>query len=74
MGVSYRSLRIELVKRDMKKTDFQEYVGISSNLLANMGKNEYISMKNLEKICKGLDCTPNDVISFDDKYGIDKEI
>ncbi|WP_077368372.1 helix-turn-helix domain-containing protein [Anaerosalibacter sp. Marseille-P3206] len=74
MGVSYRPLWIELAKRDMKKTDFQGYVGISSNLLANMGKNEYISMKNLEKICKALDCTPNDVISFDYKYGMDKEI
>jgi len=29
-----------------------------------MGKNEYISMRNLEKICKALNCTPNDVMEF----------
>lgn len=42
MGVSYRPLWIELAKRDMRKIDFQKKCKISSNLLANMGKNEYI--------------------------------
>lgn len=64
MGLSYRPLWIELAKRDLRKIDFQELSGISSNLLANMGKNEYISMKNLEKICRVLDVTPNQVIEF----------
>lgn len=27
-----------------------------------------ITLKNLERICKALDCTPNDVFSFDDEY------
>ncbi|MCQ9210213.1 helix-turn-helix domain-containing protein [Granulicatella seriolae] len=64
MGVSYRPLWIELAKRDMRKIDFQKKCKISSNLLANMGKNEYISMKNLEVICRELDVTPNQVIEF----------
>lgn len=64
MSVSYRPLWIELAKRDLRKIDFQEISGVSSNLLANMGKNEYISMKNLERICKVLDITPNQVIEF----------
>ena len=64
MGVSYRPLWIELAKRDMKRIDFQNFTGISSNLLANMGKNEYISMKNLELICRSLEITPNQVIEF----------
>ncbi len=29
-----------------------------------MGKNKYIFMKNLERICKVLDITPNQVIEF----------
>lgn len=64
MSVSYRPLWIELAKRNLRKIDFQELSGISSNLLANMGKNEYISMKNLEKICRVLDVKPNQVIEF----------
>lgn len=62
MSVSYRPLWIELAKRNLRKIDFQELSGISSNLLANMGKNEYISMKNLEKICRVLDIKLNQVI------------
>lgn len=66
MSVSYRPLWVELAKRDMRKIDFQEFTGISSNLLANMGKNEYISMKNLELICKKMNLSPNEVIEFRD--------
>ena len=64
MGVSYRPLWIGLSKRDMKRTEFQKFTGISSNLLANMGKNEYMSMKNLELICRKMNLTPNEVIEF----------
>lgn len=31
-------------------------------------KDKLITMKNLERICKALDCTRNDVFSFDDEY------
>lgn len=64
MAVSYKPLWIELAKRDLRKKDIQIMANLTSNIIANMGKNEYISMKNLEKICKALDCTPNDVFEF----------
>lgn len=31
---------------------------------SNMGKNEYISMKNLEKICKAINLTPSEILEF----------
>ena len=68
MSVSYKKLWIHLIEKNMKRTDLIKLTGITSNTLANMGKDEYISMKNLERICKALDCTPNDVFSFDDDY------
>ncbi|MGF3114322.1 helix-turn-helix domain-containing protein [Facklamia sp. P13064] len=64
MGVSYRPLWIELAKREMGKVEFQEYVGISGNLLAKLGKNDYISMRNLEQICRKMKLSPNEVIEF----------
>ena len=39
-------------------------IGSTSNTLANMGKNEYISMKNLEKICKAINLTPSEILEF----------
>lgn len=67
MGVSYKPLWIELNKRNMKKIEFQNYVGISGNLLAKLGKDEYISMKNLEQICRSMGISPNKVIEFKEK-------
>lgn len=64
MTVSYKPLWVELAKRDLKKREFQSMAGLTSNIIANMGKNQYISMRNLEKICKTLNCTPNDVFEF----------
>ncbi|MGF3066990.1 helix-turn-helix domain-containing protein [Facklamia sp. P12950] len=64
MGVSYRPLWIELAKREMGKVEFQEHVGISGNLLAKLGKNDYISMRNLEQICRKMKLSPNEVIEF----------
>lgn len=69
MAVSYKPLWVELAKRDLKKREFQSMAGLTSNIIANMGKNEYISMKNLEKICKALRCTPNDVFEFIQEVG-----
>ncbi|NMB44124.1 MAG: helix-turn-helix transcriptional regulator [Clostridiales bacterium] len=69
MGVSYRPLWVELAKKDLKRIEFQEMTGISSNLLANMGKNEYISMKNLELICRTMKLSPNEVIEFREEKG-----
>lgn len=42
--------------------------GLTTNVMAQMGKNKPITLKNLERIYKALDCTPNDVFSFDGEY------
>lgn len=46
--------------------------GLTTNVMAQMGKDKLITFKNLEKICKDLSCAPNDIISFEDE--LEKEI
>lgn len=65
MAVNYDKLWIELVKRKMNKGDLREMIGCSSSVIANMGKNEYVSLQTVENICKALSCTPNDILEFD---------
>ena len=36
--------------------------------MAQMGKDKPIKFKNLERICKALSCTRNDIISFEDDF------
>ena len=62
MALNYKPLQIQLAKRT-KKTDV---IGLTTNVIAQMGKDKPIVFKNIEKICKALSCTPNDIISFED--------
>lgn len=45
----------------MKKTDLIPLAGISSNILARLGKGEYVSMESLHKICKAFNCDVGDI-------------
>ena len=68
MALNYKPLWIQLAKKGLKKTDVIAMAELTTNVMAQMGKNKPITLKNLERICKALECTPNDVFSFDDDY------
>ena len=69
MGVSYNRLWKMLIDKNMKRIEMQYLTGISGNILARMGKNQYVSMETIEKICKKLDCTVDEMMEFtDDEY------
>ncbi|VMK51096.1 putative transcriptional regulator [Streptococcus pneumoniae] len=55
-------------KKRLKKTDVITMAGLTTNVMAQMGKDKPITFKNLERICKDLSCTPNDIISFEDNF------
>lgn len=69
MALNYKPLWMQLAKKGLRKIDVIAMANLTTNVMAQMGKNKPITLKNLERICKALDCTPNDVISFDDDYG-----
>jgi DNA-binding Xre family transcriptional regulator len=48
----------------MKKEDLRIAAGLTTNMIANMGKNKGISMETLEKICDALQCDITDVIEL----------
>lgn len=64
MAVTYEKLWELLKEKNMKKIEMQRKAGISGNILARMGKNEYISMESVEKICYVLDCRTDDILEF----------
>ena len=66
MGVSYNRLWKMLIDKNMKRIEMQHLTGISGNILARMGKNQYVSMETIEKICKKLDCTVDEMMEFTD--------
>ncbi|MBM7839575.1 DNA-binding Xre family transcriptional regulator [Alkalihalobacillus xiaoxiensis] len=64
MAVSYKPLWRLLIEKDMKKRDLKTEANITGNIVARMGKNGYIDMKSIEKICLALDCSPNDIFEI----------
>lgn len=64
MAVSYDNLWKLLIDKKLKRTELIEICGISSNVLAKLGKDEPVSMESLEKICVALSCNIEDVVQF----------
>ncbi len=65
MRISYKPLWHTLVERDMRKEDLRLAAGLTTNMIANMGKErKNISMDTLVRICETLDCGILDVIEL----------
>ena len=62
MSVSYDKLWKLLIDKKMNRTELKDAAGISFNVLAKMGKNEFISMESLYKICSTLQCNISDIV------------
>ncbi len=64
MAVSYDRLWKTLIDKKMNRTDLKNAAGISFNILAKLGRNEFVSMESIYKICVALNCRIEDVIEF----------
>lgn len=40
--------------------------GIDNKTLDGLKKNQNITLRTLERLCRILDCTPNDIVEFTD--------
>lgn len=65
MAVNYKPLWLLLIEKELNKTDLSKLANISTNAVAKMGKNEYVSLQTLEKICQVLDCQLNNVVQIE---------
>lgn len=61
MGVTYKPLWKLLIDREIKKTEMSTAIGISSSTLSKLGKNEYVSLDVLVRICNYLNCQLSDI-------------
>ena len=64
MSISYNGLWKLLIDKNLKKVDLIERIEISSSTIAKMTKNEAVSLRVLEKICRELDCDFGDIIHY----------
>ncbi|MBR1672167.1 MAG: helix-turn-helix transcriptional regulator [Fretibacterium sp.] len=67
MTVRYVKLWKLLLDKKMKRTDLIDIAHISGNVLARMGKDEYVALESLEKICRALKCDFGDIVEVSDE-------
>jgi putative transcriptional regulator len=67
MAVSYIRLWKLLIDKRLRRIDLKKLAGISNSTLAKLGKDEYVSMESIEKLCTALDCNIEDLMEFVDK-------
>lgn len=64
MAMNYNKLWKLLIDRGMYKKDLREAAGLSTNVIAKMGKGGDVSTEVLRKICKALDCGLEDIVEI----------
>ena len=64
MAVSYKPLWHTFIERDMNREDLKKAANITSNVVARMGRNEYVNLESIEKICLALECRIEDVVEI----------
>jgi len=61
LGISYNKLWKILIDKGINKTELRKSAGISTNVIAKLGKDESVSMDTMMKICYALDCDIADI-------------
>ena len=64
---SYNPLWKMLIDKKMNRTELKDAAGISFNVLAKMGRDEFVSMESLHKICQTLSCDIGEIVEFTDE-------
>lgn len=64
MSVRYNKLFKMLIDRKMQNSQLKEQAGISANIITKLKRDEPVSMESLERICKTLNCTVDDILEF----------
>ncbi len=65
MAVSYKRLWIKLAEKEMSRADLRKKKAeIAPNTMTKLGKNEYVAMPILDKICKTLGTDYGDIMEY----------
>ena len=65
-SMNYNKLWKLLIDKKLRKKDLREMAGLSTNVIAKMGKDGDVSTQVLRKICEALNCKVEDIVDFED--------
>ncbi len=68
---SYNKLWKLMIDKEINKTQLTKKAKISTNAMANLGRNESVPLETLEKICAVLECSLDDIVEFSEDENSD---
>lgn len=62
--ISYNKLSHLLIDKGMSKGELRQKAGLSTSVIAKLGKGENLNTDSLVKICDALDCGLEDIMEL----------
>jgi DNA (cytosine-5)-methyltransferase 1 len=62
--ISYNKLWKLLIDKGIKRTELKTLAGVSTNVIAKLGKNETVALETLVKICTAMQCKLDDILEI----------
>lgn len=59
---SYNRLWKLLIDKGLNRTELKTLTGLSTNVIAKMGRNENVNLATLAKVCAALKCELSDIV------------
>ena len=64
MAVCYDKLFHLMIDKRVTNAQLKEKAGFSANIITRLKRNEYISIESVERICRVLECSVDDILEF----------
>lgn len=64
MAICYDRLFHMMIDKKITNAQLKDMAGVSANILTRLKRNEYISIESIEKICKALNCSADEILEF----------
>ena len=63
-SIDFDFLEIQVIDKNLNKSDLRERTGLSTTTIAKLGRDEYVSMEVVSKICATLQCDVGDIMEY----------
>lgn len=67
MAVCYDKLFHKLIDKHISNNQLMLDSGISANIITRLKRNDYVSLETIEKICRTLNCTVDEILQFQEE-------
>lgn len=64
MAIRYDKLFHLMIDRKISNTQLKDMSGVSANIITRLKRDEYVSIESIEKICKALNCSVDEILEF----------